>query len=278
MADLQKMSPDQQFEAIGKAIAGISDPSERSAAAMAIFGKSGGRLMAFFNDFNGSIETAKQEVGSYADLMGEKSRAFDELGDSISSIGESFKRFTAGLIEDSLPIFQEFADKLKGLNATDAGKSFGESFRKGVLTAVSVGIDPGNLFLAYGDTILGLLTKVENGFHNSIRYIGDFMMTAFKSLASSLGDMMSVALKLPAMQFLDIIAAGLANIAAIMPGTMSKAIGDAAASLQNTTKRMELDIQSAQERASNFTMKALGAAYSNTTYKNTDFYNEKENE
>ena len=277
MADLQKMSPDQQFEAIGKAIAGISDPSERSAAAMGIFGKSGARLMAFFNDFNGSIETAKQEVGSYADLMGEKSRAFDELGDSISSIGESFGRFTAGLIDDSLPIFQQLADQLKKLDASDAGKSFGETFRKGVLTAVSVGIDPGNLFLAYGDTILGLLTKVENAFHNSIRYIGDFMMTAFKSLASSLGDMMSVALKLPAMQFLDIIAAGLANIAAIMPGTMSKAIGNAAANLQNTTKRMQLDIEAAQERASNFTMKALTAAYEKTTYKNTDYYNEKEN-
>jgi hypothetical protein len=58
---------------------------------------------------------------------------------------------------------------------------------------------------------------------------------------------------------------------------MSKAIGDAAASLQNTTKKMELDIQAAQERASNFTMKALGAAYEKTTYKNTDFYDEKGN-
>jgi hypothetical protein len=277
MADLQKMSPDQQFEAIGKAIAGISDPSERSAASMGIFGKSGARLLAFFNDFNGSIETAKQEVGSYADLMDSKSRAFDELGDSVSAIGKKFVQFTSGLIEDTLPLFQEFADKLKGMNATDAGKKFGETFRNGVLAAVSVGIDPGNLFLAFTDSWVGMLTKIENAFHNSIRYMGDFIVEMFKSLSSSLGDMMGIALKLPAMQFLDLIAAGLANIAAIMPGTMSKAIGDAAANLQNTTKRMQLDIEAAQERASNFTMKALGAAYSNTTYKNTDFYNEKEN-
>ena len=54
VSDLQAMTPDQQFETIAKAIAKIQDPTERAGAAMEIFGKSGGKTLALFADFDGA--------------------------------------------------------------------------------------------------------------------------------------------------------------------------------------------------------------------------------
>ncbi len=45
IADIRKLSPDQQFLAIADAIKGISDPADKAAAAMEIFGKQGRELL-----------------------------------------------------------------------------------------------------------------------------------------------------------------------------------------------------------------------------------------
>jgi hypothetical protein len=128
MADIQRMSPDQQFEAIGKAIAGISDPSERSAAAMGIFGKSGGKLMAFFNDFNGSLSEASTQVGTYAQIMGMNAKEFDKLGDTIENgIGNKLKEFAIGALSNVTGGLQGLADFVAHFDAAKFGKQLTEN-------------------------------------------------------------------------------------------------------------------------------------------------------
>ena len=128
MADIQRMSPDQQFEAIGKAIAGISDPSERSAAAMGIFGKSGGKLMAFFNDFNGSLSEASTQVGTYAQIMGMNAKEFDKLGDTIKNgIGHKLEEFALGALSNVTGGLQGLADFVANFDAAKFGKQLTEN-------------------------------------------------------------------------------------------------------------------------------------------------------
>ena len=49
-SDLESLSPEEQIRLIGEKLKGIDDPARRTAAAMAIFGKSGADLLPFFNN------------------------------------------------------------------------------------------------------------------------------------------------------------------------------------------------------------------------------------
>jgi len=60
---LLKLQPDEQFAAVGKAIASIQDPALRTAAAMDVFGRSGSELLALFR---GPTRSAWPRSGSAA--------------------------------------------------------------------------------------------------------------------------------------------------------------------------------------------------------------------
>jgi hypothetical protein len=120
---LQKLTPDQQCEAIGKAISSIPDSSERAAAAMGIFGKSGGKLMTFFKEFDTSIQEAGDQVGSYSTIMGMSAADFEKLGDTIKNgIGHKLIEFTAGALTNAIGGLQELSDKIAHFDAAKFGK------------------------------------------------------------------------------------------------------------------------------------------------------------
>lgn len=91
MESLAKKSPDQQFEMIGRKIAEISDPTERAAAAMKIFGKSGTSLLPLFADLDALKKEAvdlgialSDQDASNADRLGD---AFDRIAAVTKGIG-----------------------------------------------------------------------------------------------------------------------------------------------------------------------------------------------
>jgi hypothetical protein len=132
-SELLQLSPDEQFQKLAKTVAEIQDPALRAATSMEIFGKSGGRLMALFNDFDGAISGAKEEVGSYASVMGMSAREFDALGDKIqNSIGHKFVEFAAGALSNVVGGFKEFADAIAKFDAT----AFGEKITRDLKTPI----------------------------------------------------------------------------------------------------------------------------------------------
>ena len=76
VGELAALKPDKQFEAIGKKIGAIADPTQRAAAAIAVFGKSGTDLLPM-------IESA--------DELNER---FRELGFTVTAeqVGEGRRR------------------------------------------------------------------------------------------------------------------------------------------------------------------------------------------
>jgi hypothetical protein len=126
---LQKLTPDQQFEAIGKAISSIPDSSERAAAAMGIFGNSGGKLMTFFKEFDTSIQKAGDQVGSYSTIMGMSAADFEKLGHTIKNgIGHKLIEFTAGALTNAIGGLQELSDKIAKFDAAAFGKKITDGF------------------------------------------------------------------------------------------------------------------------------------------------------
>src|SRR5207237_488386 len=61
ISDLKDLAPDQQFESIADRIAAIPDPTQRAAAAMEIFGKSGTALLPLMEKGAAGIRALRQE-------------------------------------------------------------------------------------------------------------------------------------------------------------------------------------------------------------------------
>jgi len=81
--ELQTLSPEQQYDRIGKAIAGIEDPAKRTAAATALFGRAGADLIPFFNN----IDKATNDIERFGAAISDVDRSrIDSLGDSFDSL------------------------------------------------------------------------------------------------------------------------------------------------------------------------------------------------
>ena len=131
LSDLQGMTPDEQFRAIGKAISGIEDPALKTSLAMDIFGRSGGKLNALFADMDGAIAEAKSELGSLPDVMAKNAGLFDKVGDKISTIAGKFVSFAAGVIERVLPALESITTALARVDATKLGQELADFFTNG---------------------------------------------------------------------------------------------------------------------------------------------------
>ena len=141
---LQSLSPDEQLKAIGKAIVSIPSDSERAAAAMGIFGKSGGKLMTFFKDFDEKIVEAKSQLGEFSSIMGMNAADFEKLGDTIKNgIGHKLIEFTAGALVNTKEGLQELADKIAQFDAAKFGKEITDGLGKPLL-AVAKDLTSGN--------------------------------------------------------------------------------------------------------------------------------------
>lgn len=86
VGELQGMSPDQQFERIADGLASISDPGQRAAATMDIFGKSGADLIPLMKDGSAGIKAFREEAKRLGRITEEDARAVDELGDTFANV------------------------------------------------------------------------------------------------------------------------------------------------------------------------------------------------
>lgn len=104
-ANLKDLSPERQFEEIGKTIASIEDPMRRVAVAQEFFGKGAQEVMPLFN---GALTTARENVERFGLAMDEKAVGpLDELADTVGLMGsvwDAFMRNIAGVIAQSEPL------------------------------------------------------------------------------------------------------------------------------------------------------------------------------
>ena len=108
--DLAGMAPAEQFKAIQAALSGMSDPAERSARAMQIFGRSGAELGALFSD-SGAMSKAAESVGDQAAIMDKSAAAFDRSSDLLGGMGIKIQGFFVGMASSVnsvlLPVLEE---------------------------------------------------------------------------------------------------------------------------------------------------------------------------
>jgi hypothetical protein len=98
IGELSTLSASQQFERIATAIAGIDNPAQRAAAAVAIFGRSGAQLLPTFQELASNLQRAEGFFGGFrSQLTSDDAAQVEAINDAFTEVQKAVQQ-TAGLI------------------------------------------------------------------------------------------------------------------------------------------------------------------------------------
>jgi hypothetical protein len=109
VAKLARLSPEQQFAVIAKAIARIPSPTFKAAAAMQVFGKSGTALLPMIGELGALTQEAK-DFGLV--WTGDEAKQADALGDALDLLSKVGKRVFEVIGSAIAPVLTDLAMRL----------------------------------------------------------------------------------------------------------------------------------------------------------------------
>jgi hypothetical protein len=122
LSDLQGLSPDEQFSKIAASLDSITDPAEKTAAAMEVFGRSGRDAINMLNGYGAAAANAEAfqrrfGIAVSQDVSDNVERANDavgRLGMVFTGLGNQMAGILAPAVERTANMFIEFAGKIFG--------------------------------------------------------------------------------------------------------------------------------------------------------------------
>lgn len=183
---LRGMDASSQFQAIGAAINALPDPAARAAAAMQIFGRSGGELLTLFAN-GGAMSAAATTVGAQAELLTKNANMFDQASDILGSVGTKLEGFFVGVADQIVPAIMPLLEAANSIDLASIGQDLGQAIAF-ALTAITSG-QIGNLLTAqFKLSAAGLLNDLYKGFIG----ITAFLVQRFIDLPSDFLKIMEV--------------------------------------------------------------------------------------
>lgn len=177
-AELMKLSPMEQFEAIGDAISRIENPTVRTAKAMEIFGRSGAGLATVF----GTLEDSERVLGKMPALAEKFGGAIDQANDALGRLpvksDQFFVGFTAGIIGELLPAL----GKIDEHDFTTVGQNLGTTLAAGVR-----GLTDGSLWGIAADMGISSFLRLSEALGNSLLATIKTAFDYLDHLSASLG-------------------------------------------------------------------------------------------
>jgi hypothetical protein len=221
---LSGMRADEQLSAIGNAINGIQNPTQKAAAAMEIFGKSGGRALALFA--SGGLNDAAVAVGNQARLMKDNAGVFDKVTDILGTAATKLQGLYVGIASVVAPMIMDAAEAFNKIDLSGLGQQIG------VVIAI--------VLEAFSTGTLGKLTleSMRYAFTWAINFLSSAFAGIFSGLLQTVVDTFSVlttadfwagmltAVVGAAQEFIAILADGVAGVInefATLPGIGDKA-------------------------------------------------------
>ena len=196
--DLMKMTPEQQFLAIGTAISKLSTSAEQTAASFSIFGRAGASLKGVFKEAGfAELGTKQSQLGiSLAKNADNFSKISAKLRDSGSFFRGFFVEMAGAVAPSILELFKFFegGDMLAGF-----GAKLGEQIRFGV-EVLTGAFKSGMIFDLLKASFETAIIFFQDLFERTIKYIGAYMnkvlsSDALSGIGSGLIDMFAGSLK-----------------------------------------------------------------------------------
>ncbi len=142
---LRGMDASSQFSAIGDAINALPDPAARAAAAMQLFGRSGGEMLTLFAN-SGAMAEAARSVGDQADILTRNANLFDQASDILGSVATKMQGFFVGVADTLVPALMPLLEAADGIDLSGLGQDLGNAIAFG-LTIITSG-NLGNMLTA----------------------------------------------------------------------------------------------------------------------------------
>lgn len=141
---LAGMSGADRFEAIATAISRLPTEAERSAAAVALFGRSGAQLLPLFEGGASGIKQAREEAERFGlALTNAQGRNVEDMNDSFTRVGAAIQgvvqQVTAHLAPAITSIAQEFTNFVGSVGGDNIGQAIGEALLDGADYLAQVG-------------------------------------------------------------------------------------------------------------------------------------------
>lgn len=114
--ELMKLSPEQQFDTIAKAIAGLESPTLRAATAQEIFGRAGTQLLPLFAEGEKGLEALRQKARDMGIVFDqEAANKAAKLNDAMGTLKESFKGVMFSIADKLVPAITKFVEGVSGV-------------------------------------------------------------------------------------------------------------------------------------------------------------------
>lgn len=120
-----------QLEAVGRALNGFQDGAEKTAVALALFGKSGAQLLPFLKELGG--ETGRQNI-----LSEEQIRLADEYSDKQAVLRAQISLYAQAIATEALPALNDFSATIAQLARDQDFAATASSLLKGALAGAVV--------------------------------------------------------------------------------------------------------------------------------------------
>ena len=165
-SDFQGLSSSQQFTLIANAINGITDPAQRAAAAVSIFGRSGAELLPVFRELGGNLLAAQNLLAKFngglstidVGRINSLGDTFQLAGQAVAIVANKVLAALAPALEQAVNQFINFAASLDIATIANTAAS--------VIEAIG-----GALEFAYNTA--ALLSPVFSAIGSAISFIAD---------------------------------------------------------------------------------------------------------
>ena len=183
--ELRRMTPTEQLAAVAEAIARIPDPAQRSAFAMDLLGKSGGELLPFLRNFNGELNSARQQLGSAPSMMDEMVGTLDNLGDAFNAVKNKGLEFALGVLKPIAPTLLEITETISKIDFAAMGESLMNNLQRAYDFFRGLFADPSQIFSLYGDYLEATLKSAGDSLITGFRTAFDFFVNAWQSMMTN---------------------------------------------------------------------------------------------
>jgi hypothetical protein len=126
LEQLKYAAPTEQLKAVADALQKIENPTERSALAMQLLGRSGGELLPLLMNMTGELQNAQAELGSLPGVMDRSANAFDSISDKLNVMKGKLTEFAAGMLESAIPALNQFVNAGSELDSAGFGRAIGQ--------------------------------------------------------------------------------------------------------------------------------------------------------
>ncbi|MBT9144596.1 MAG: hypothetical protein DDT42_00438 [candidate division WS2 bacterium] len=111
--ELTKLNPEEQFLRVGEAIARMENDTTRAAAAQALLGRTGTRVISMFADGTQAMKSQREEAIRLGRPTEEMIENADALGDAQEELRRSLVGVSMVIAEQIMPHLIKFTEKLK---------------------------------------------------------------------------------------------------------------------------------------------------------------------